>query len=59
MAKDPVCKMPVEEQAATLMSEHDGTRYYFCSRGCKETFDKDPGAFCGDTDILGRARKTT
>jgi YHS domain-containing protein len=59
MAKDPVCKMPVEEQTATLTSEYDGTRYYFCSPGCKESFDKDPEAFCIDTDILGRKRKTT
>ena len=59
MAKDPVCKMDVEESTATLASDHKGTRYYFCSPGCKESFDKDPEAYLTDTDILGRKRRPT
>ena len=54
MVKDPVCKMEVDERTATLTSEYHGTRYYFCSQGCKESFDKDPEQFLVDTDILGR-----
>lgn len=39
---DPVCGMQVEEQSAAATSEHQGQTYYFCSRGCKERFDRDP-----------------
>ena len=42
MAIDPVCKMTVEEQKAVATSAYQGTTYYFCSRGCKEAFDKNP-----------------
>lgn len=57
MAKDPVCKMDVEEQAATPTSEYHGRRYYFCSQGCKKSFEKDPEQFLADTDILSRKQK--
>lgn len=57
MSKDPVCKMEVEEQTTTITSEYHGTRYCFCSPGCKESFDKDPERFLVDTDILGRQQK--
>ncbi|GKS60127.1 YHS domain-containing protein [Nitrospira sp.] len=57
MATDPVCKMVVDESTATLTSEYKGTQYYFCSSGCKESFDKDPEAYLTDTDVLGRKRK--
>ncbi len=42
MAKDAVCGMMVDEKNAKFTSEHDGHRFYFCSAGCKNTFDKDP-----------------
>jgi Cu+-exporting ATPase len=42
VAIDPICKMDVETATATLVSEYDGKKYYFCSSHCKETFDKDP-----------------
>jgi Cu+-exporting ATPase len=42
MAKDPVCGMNVDEGKAKFISEHDGAKFYFCSSGCKSTFDKDP-----------------
>lgn len=37
---DPVCGMEVEE--AQFKSLYRGKVYYFCSRQCKEAFDKDP-----------------
>ncbi len=40
--KDPVCGMMVREDKAAAMSEYKGQTYYFCSRGCKVAFDKDP-----------------
>lgn len=42
MQKDPICGMTVDEGKAKLTSEHDGRKFYFCSPGCKATFDKDP-----------------
>jgi P-type Cu+ transporter len=42
LAKDPVCKMIVDEKKTKLVSEHDGRAFYFCSAACKASFDKDP-----------------
>jgi YHS domain-containing protein len=39
---DPVCGMMVEPQKAAGTSEYQGKTYYFCSRGCKVVFDRDP-----------------
>ena len=45
MAKDPVCGMSVEAKPGTAQSSYQGKTYYFCSDGCKTTFDKDPGRY--------------
>ena len=45
LAIDPVCGMSVDTSSAAYRSVHDGHTYYFCSRGCKDSFDKDPGRF--------------
>ena len=42
MAKDPVCGMQVDEKKAAGKSEYQGQAYYFCSPGCKQSFDKEP-----------------
>jgi Cu+-exporting ATPase len=42
MMKDPVCNMMVDETKTKLRSEHEGKAFYFCSPGCKATFDRDP-----------------
>ncbi|MDI6894482.1 MAG: YHS domain-containing protein [Bacillota bacterium] len=41
MAKDPVCHMEVREDVP-FRSEYEGRTYYFCCRGCKVAFDRDP-----------------
>ncbi|TMC37769.1 MAG: YHS domain-containing protein [Chloroflexi bacterium] len=41
-AIDPVCGMTVDKQTAEYRSFRGGETYYFCSAGCKQTFDKDP-----------------
>jgi len=41
-AKDPVCNMMVEIASAHFTSEFEGTTYYFCSSGCKRSFDVQP-----------------
>ena len=42
MAKDLVCGMQVDEKTAAGKSEYKGQTYYFCSPGCKKSFDKEP-----------------
>jgi YHS domain-containing protein len=42
MYKDPVCGMDVEPETAAGKSEYKGQTYYFCSLGCKASFDKNP-----------------
>ena len=48
MAKDPVCKMEVDEKKAAATSTHEGKTYYFCAKGCKNAFDKEPEKYLGD-----------
>jgi len=42
MAKDLICGMQVDEQAAAGTSKYQGKTYYFCSTGCKAAFEKEP-----------------
>jgi YHS domain-containing protein len=42
MTKDPVCKMEVDAKTAAATSTYRGQTYFFCSKGCKEKFDRDP-----------------
>jgi RND family efflux transporter MFP subunit len=47
-ARDPVCGMEVEEQAAKaakLTTDHDGNTYCFCGDSCKKQFDAQPGHY--------------
>ena len=44
-AIDPVCGMTVETDRAEYRSFHKSATYYFCSAGCKERFDSDPGKY--------------
>jgi YHS domain-containing protein len=45
VAKDPVCGMDVDERKAPATAQYKGHTYYFCSKGCKAAFDKDPERF--------------
>ncbi len=42
MEKDPICGMMVDLKRAAGSSVYQGKTYYFCSPGCKTTFDKNP-----------------
>ncbi len=53
MVKDPVCGMQVDEKTVTLKSEYQGQTYYFCSPGCKKSFDKDPQKYIGQAEQKG------
>jgi Cu+-exporting ATPase len=46
--KDPVCGMTIEDKDAAALSAYKGTTYYFCSKPCKEDFDKDPESYIGE-----------
>jgi YHS domain-containing protein len=48
-SRDPVCGMEVEESRAAAMSTYDGSTYYFCSKSCKEDFDRDPTKYLAKT----------
>jgi Cu+-exporting ATPase len=34
--------MDIDPETAAGTSEYNGKTYYFCSLGCKKSFDKDP-----------------
>ena len=44
-ALDPVCGMTVDPTMTPHIAEHQGTPYYFCGAGCRDTFDADPESF--------------
>lgn len=44
---DPVCGMTIEDTDAVAESEYKGSTYYFCSKPCKEAFNKNPEAYIG------------
>lgn len=50
MVKDPVCGMQIDPKSAAGKSEYKGQTYYFCSPGCKKTFDKDPEKYAASKD---------
>jgi uncharacterized protein len=45
LAKDPVCGMSVDPATTKEKVDYAGATYYFCSAGCRSTFEKDPGRF--------------
>ena len=47
LVQDPVCGMSIDPGTAAGHSAFEGTTYYFCSAGCKATFDRDPNKFVG------------
>ncbi len=40
---DPICGMTVSPEAARGELEFEGQKYYFCSKGCLETFKRQKG----------------
>ena len=55
-ATDPVCGMSVDTATAEYRSFRDGKAYYFCSAGCKESFDKNPARYMTADPKGGHAR---
>lgn len=45
-AIDPVCNMTVDDKNPSGgKSQYQGKSYYFCSQGCKRSFDKEPSKY--------------
>jgi len=42
--------MDIDPASAAGTSEYNGQTYYFCSAGCKKSFDKEPEKYLGNTD---------
>ncbi|GBD10389.1 Copper-transporting P-type ATPase [bacterium HR23] len=42
MEVDPVCGMQVDPKKAAATYDYQGKTYYFCSPGCRVSFQKDP-----------------
>ncbi|MDQ3750912.1 MAG: YHS domain-containing protein, partial [Acidobacteriota bacterium] len=40
---DPICGMTVSPETARGELEFEGQKYYFCSKGCLETFKQQKG----------------
>ena len=49
-AIDPVCNMTIGDKEAVAISTYKGETYYFCSKSCKDDFDKNPEEFTGHSD---------
>ena len=47
---DPVCHMDIDPSTAAGTSEYNGQTYYFCSPGCKKSFDANPEKYLGNTN---------
>jgi uncharacterized protein len=47
-ARDPVCGMTVDRHKTKHRSEYAGGTVYFCSAGCKQSFDAEPLAHAGE-----------
>jgi YHS domain-containing protein len=54
MQIDPICGMQVDENTAKYKSEHNGKTYYFCSPGCKKTFDSEPEKYIKGVGMGGK-----
>jgi P-type Cu+ transporter len=49
--KDPVCGMDVDPKNAEGKYHHDGKDYFFCSKHCLKSFEKDPGKYSSHTEF--------
>ena len=52
--RDLVCGMMIDPKTAAATSEYKGQTYYFCAKGCKVAFDKDPEKYIKGQEEAGR-----
>jgi YHS domain-containing protein len=48
---DPVCGMNVDTTTSELWLEHNGTTYWFCSKGCLLEFRDDPETYLSPAEV--------
>ena len=48
---DPVCGMAVDPKKADQTAVYEGTKYLFCSAGCRTTFEADPATYAHAASI--------
>lgn len=48
---DPVCLMDVDPATARWRSEYAGRTFFFCSPGCKKSFDRDPQEYLEEVGL--------
>ena len=53
LAKDIVCGMVVDIDKSLATSTHEGKAYHFCSPGCKQKFDANPGGYIRGEIVQG------
>lgn len=51
MPVDPVCGMEIEESEIADTADYRGRIYYFCSTGCRQTFEENPAEFMEYRDL--------
>lgn len=51
MAVDPVCGMAVDPATAAAVRSYEGRNYFFCTTGCAEAFDANPGRYAATTPV--------
>jgi YHS domain-containing protein len=45
--RDPVCGMEVKKSSTSLVSDHFGRTFHFCSEQCRKLFDINPNKYIG------------
>jgi YHS domain-containing protein len=45
--RDPVCGMEVKKNSTSLVSDHFGRTFHFCSEQCRKLFDINPNKYVG------------
>jgi uncharacterized protein len=64
MVRDPVCGMNVDPATAKETVTYMGATHFFCSAGCRSTFEKDPSRYTSQAvkletaSLAGHARVT-
>jgi Cu(I)/Ag(I) efflux system membrane fusion protein len=49
--QDRVCGMDLDTAKAAGKMDYQGKTYYFCSKSCREKFEKDPGKYAGQANV--------
>ncbi|HKD36642.1 MAG TPA: heavy metal translocating P-type ATPase, partial [Pirellulales bacterium] len=52
---DPVCGMKVDPSRAADVAEHEGRKYYFCSKYCGEKFRREPARYLSQSPPIQAA----